>query len=246
MFAAAVPAIIGGVASAGQAIFGAKDLKDDKAELSRLAPAFYKVQDEYYGNYNSAAEMAGSGLTAASKDFYSDMAGRGLGSAIGAVSEAGGSPNDIAKMFDSYNTSIRSMGIEDSERQIGNIKYFQQVGKELAGQKTQQWAINEYAPYQNKLKELTARIAADKQNIWGGIMGVAGAAQAGVTSMQNEKLLADLFKGGDKEDNQNAAKLQSFRNSMSKDVKFQFPERQKLNLPDPNLLPDQHIFDSTI
>lgn len=231
---AAIPAIIGGLASAGQAISGASNLRKDKAELARLSPAFYKIQDEYYGNYNQAAEMAGSGLTAGAKDYYSDMAGRGLGSAIGATMESGGSPNDIAKMFDSYNQSIRSLGVEDSERQVANIKYFQQVGKDLAGQKTQQWVINEYAPYQNKLKELTNRIAADKQNIWGGIQGVAGAAQAGVTAMQNDKLLNDLFKGnGDKGDGKvdidTAAKF-SFAKSL-------ISPPQKLNIPDPFVAP---------
>jgi hypothetical protein len=236
---AAIPAIIGGLASAGQAISGASNLRKDKAELARLSPAFYKIQDEYYGNYNQAAEMAGSGLTAGAKDYYSDMAGRGLGSAIGATMESGGSPNDIAKMFDSYNQSIRSLGVEDSERQVANIKYFQQVGKDLAGQKTQQWVINEYAPYQNKLKELTNRIAADKQNIWGGIQGVAGAAQAGVTAMQNDKLLNDLFKGVGDKDVGTKINAMGIVDKINKDVKFDFPERQKLSLPDP--YPGQNI-----
>jgi hypothetical protein len=133
-------------------------------------------------------------LTAGAKDYYSDMAGRGLGTGISGVLQAGGSVNDISKLFDSYNTSIRELGVKDAEAQIGNIKYFQQVGKDLAGQKTQQWAINEYAPYQNKLKELTQRIAADKQNVWGGIQGAIGAGQAGVTTMQNENLINNLFK----------------------------------------------------
>lgn len=170
-------------------------MSKDKDELSRLAPAFYKIQDEYYQNYNQAAEMAGQGLTAPARDYYSDMAGRGLGTAVSGTLQAGGSPNDIARIFDSYNASTRELGVRDAEAQINNIKYFQQVGKDLAGQKTQQWVINEYAPYQNKLKELTKRIEADKQNIWKGVTGAIGGVQAGVTAVQNEKLLGDLFKG---------------------------------------------------
>ena len=192
---AAVPAIAGGLMSGAQMISGASQLKKDKAELNRLTPAFYKVQDEYYNNYNQAGELAEGGLTRGAKDYYGDMAGRGLSTGVSGVLEAGGSANDISQMFDSYNNSIRRFGAEDAEAQINNIKYFQQVGKDLAGQKTQKWAINEYGPYQNKLKELTERISADKQNIWSGAQGIIGSAQAGVTATQNEKLLNNLFKG---------------------------------------------------
>jgi len=195
--AALIPAALGVVSGIGQTISGIINQKKDKAELARLTPAFYKIQDEYQRNENQAAEMAGGGLTQGSKDFYGDMAGRGLSSGISGMLAAGGDPNNIARLFDSHNTSMRKLATDDSEAQINNIKYFQQVGKDLAGQKTQQWAVNEYQPYQNKLKELTQKIAANKQNIWNGIQGAIGGAQAGVTSMQNDKLLGNLFKGID-------------------------------------------------
>ncbi len=195
--AALIPAALGVVSGIGQTISGIINQKKDKAELARLTPAFYKIQDEYQRNENQAAEMAGGGLTQGSKDFYGDMAGRGLSSGISGMLAAGGDPNNIARLFDSHNTSMRKLATDDSEAQINNIKYFQQVGKDLAGQKTQQWAVNEYQPYQNKLKELTQKIAANKQNIWNGIQGAIGGAQAGVTALQNEKLLGNLFKGID-------------------------------------------------
>lgn len=191
-----VPSALSVITGGIKAIGAGKQLKKDKAELARLTPAFYKIQDEYYNNKNSAAELAQGGLTQNAKDFYGDMAGRGLGTGVSGVLQAGGSPNDIAKIFDSYNTSISELGVKDAETQINNIKYYHQVGKDLAGQKTQQWAINEYAPYQNKLKELTQRIDADKKNIWGGIDQAIGSVQAGVTSMQNEKMINNLFKSG--------------------------------------------------
>lgn len=199
MPAAAIPAIIGGLVSAGQAIGGASQLQKDKAELKRLTPAFYKVQDEYFRNERQAAGLAGQGLTAGAKDFYSDMAGAGMGASISASLQGNADPSVVSKIFDSYNNSIRKLATDDAEMQINNIKYYQQVGKDLAGQKNQQWAINEYQPYQNKLKELTQRISADKQNIWNGVQGIVGAGQAAVTATQNEKLLQGLFgekKGG--------------------------------------------------
>lgn len=191
---AAVPSIVSGIVNAGQSILSGSQLEKDKAELARLEQPFYKIQDEYYGNVNQAAELAQGGLTQQSKDFYSDMASRGLGSSLSALTSLGGNPNAVASVFDAYNTGIRQLGAEDSERQIANIKYFQNTAKDLAGQKTTQWAINELKPYENKLKELTQRIAADKNNIWNGIQGVIGAGQAAVTASQNEDLINNLFK----------------------------------------------------
>lgn len=193
--AALIPAALGVLTGGAQAISSAIGLKKDRKELDRLKQPFYKVQDEYYRNNNQAAELASGGITQGAKDFYSDMAGRGLGAGISGVLQAGGSPNDISKIFDSYNTSIRKLGVDDAEAQINNIKYYHQTNRDLAGQKTQQWAINEYQPYQNKLKDLTERVAANKANIWKGVQGVVGSVQAGVTASQNNKLLDNLFKG---------------------------------------------------
>ena len=183
-----------GVVKGGIDFFSAnKQLKEDKAELAGLAPAFYKVQDEYYGNKNSAAELAQGGLTQGSKDFYGDMAGRGLGTGVSATLQAGGSPNDISRIFDSYNQGIKSLASADSEAQINNIKYFHQVNKDLAGQKTIQWSVNEYQPYQNKLKELTERINADKQNKNNAINSVIGGVSSAGTALTNNSLLNKLF-----------------------------------------------------
>ena len=212
---AIAPAIAAAGANAGMAIYSAIQLKKDKAELSRLTPAFYKIQDEYFQNYNQAASDAQSGLTQGSKDYYTDEVSRGLGTGISGVLSAGGGPNDIAGLFDKYQRGIRGVAAEDSQKQLENIRYFMSTAKDLAGQKTIQWGVNEYQPYQNKLKELTQRIAADKQNIWGGIQGVVGAGQAAVTAGQNDSLLKGLFgdgKGGisDVADTASAGALSGF------------------------------------
>lgn len=194
---ALAPAAISLVSNAAQ-FFGANSQqKKDKEELARLATPFYKVQDEFYGNRNSALESAQSGLTQDSKDYYTDQASRGLGTGISAVLQGGGSPNDIARLLDSYNSGIKSIASEDATRQLDNIRYYHRANTELAGEKIKQWTINEYQPYQNKLKELTQRIAADKQNKFNAIQGAIGSIQAGVTSSQNNGLLKSLFKKGD-------------------------------------------------
>lgn len=180
-----------GVASS---ISGLVNLRKDKQELARLSPAYYKIQNEYYQNRNTASQMAGSGLPQGVRDYETSEVERGLGAAVSGELQTGGTPNDIAKAFDIYGRHINRIGAEDASAHVENIKYFMGVNKELAGQKNIQWGINEYAPYQNKLKELTARIAADKENVWGGAGTFIGGLGATGTSLTNASLMKSLFQ----------------------------------------------------
>lgn len=189
-------AVLGAGVEVAKVISSAHNLKKEKEELAKLHPAFYKIQDEYFQNKNIAGSLAQGGFTQTTKDFFTSGVELGLGSSMNALLKAGGSPNDIAGLMDVYGRSISGFGAEEGDRHIKNIQYFMDKNKELAGQKTTQWAVNEYQPYQAKLKEITERRAADTQNLWGGMEGVVGAASAYGTGQSNAKLMAKLFGDG--------------------------------------------------
>ncbi len=182
----------------GQLIKGTKDEKRAKQELSRLRQPLYGIQPEYYENRNILATEAGQGIPSATKDYLTSETQRGLGAGINALTQTGGGVNDISKLMDVYNRSLSKIGAEDAETHLKNIQYFMGANKDLAGQKTTQWAINEYQPYQAKLKELTKRREAAEQNIWGGLQSIVGASSANATANTNQDLFAKLF--GDKKD----------------------------------------------
>lgn len=188
-------AILGGVKSGAQLISSLGKLKKDKEEQAKLKTPFYKVQDEYYQNRNMANEMAQGGLGAATKDYATTQGERGLGAGIKGILGAGGDPNDISHLFDSYDRSIDRISSADAQAHLDNIKYFTQANKDLAGQKTTAWGINEYKPYQDKLSELTNRRAADEKSAWNGASGIIGSIGAVGTGMQNEALLKGITKG---------------------------------------------------
>ena len=189
-------AILGVGSGIGKLVQGAGDVKKAKEELAGLEKPFYDIQDEYYENKNLAGTMAQSGLPAATQDYLTTESQRGLGTTIGAINQTGGNPNDYARILDVYNNSIKKTAAEDAASQIGNIKYYMGVNKDLAGQKTTQWGVNEYQPYQNKLKELTERIGAGKTNMWGGIDQAIGSVAAYGTSKQNADMYSKLFGNG--------------------------------------------------
>ena len=181
-------AVLGVASGVGKTIFGANELKKTKAELGSLKMPGYQIQPEYYTNERLSAALAQGGLTQQAKDYYTDESGRGLGAGISAVLRTGGSPNMVGDLLDKYNQGIQQISVADAEKQQGNIRQYMDTAKTLAGQKTMQWAINEYQPYQNKLKELTQRRAAAYQNVFGGIGDVASSFAAIGTGQQNAGL----------------------------------------------------------
>lgn len=170
------------------------DQKKKERELNSLKQPFYKIQDEYLQNRNLAADQAQGGLPSATKDYLTSESQRGLGAGVSGILQSGGSPNDINKLFDTYSRSIDRTAAQDAEMHKKNIDYFMNVNKDLAGQKTMQWALNKYQPYQEKKKQLTEGIAADKLNAYGGANTAIGSVGAAGTSLENNGLLNLLFK----------------------------------------------------
>lgn len=180
---APISAGLGIVAGGAQFFDALAKEKKAKAELSRLSTPFYKIQKGYEQNLNQAGVMAGGGMPAASKDYYTSESQRGLGASISSILQGGGSPDSISKIFDVYNKSIDQTAVKDATQRIENIKYFQTANKDYAGQQNIQWGVNEYQPYQNKLKEITQRREAAEKNKWGGIQTAVGSLSALGTSL---------------------------------------------------------------
>lgn len=192
MAVAAAAAIAGVGIGLYRAISAAKQNKKARKEAERLKPSYYKVQDEYLQNKNLALANAGQGLPSAAKDYITTETQRGLGAGIGAITQSGGSPNDLSKLFDVYRRSVNSVGAQDAQAQLANIQRLMDVNKDIAGQKTIQWSLNEDRSYQNKLKELTERRAAAEQNMWEGVNTAVGSLGALGTATSNMGLIKNM------------------------------------------------------
>lgn len=166
--------------------------KKDKAALDALKQPFYQVQSEFYQNKNIASQQAGQGLPTATRQYETQEAQWGLGAGLDAILRAGGGVNDAALLTQGYNNQIGKIGSQDAEAHMNNLQYFMKANADLAAEKTKQWTINEYQPYEAKLKELKQNIQTDEQNKWAGISGAVGSLSAGGTSQLNSK----LFSGG--------------------------------------------------
>jgi len=175
----------------------ASDMKRNKRELERLRPVFYKVQDEYYQNRNMATELAQGGMPQATKDYLTSESQRGLGAGIEGILSSGGDPEAISSLFDSYNRSINNASAQDAQMWVDNIGRLMAANKDVAGQETMKWTLNDYQPYQARLKQLTQNMANAETNMWSGASGVMQGLTSLGTSTSNEKGYNDLFRTGD-------------------------------------------------
>lgn len=194
-------AVTAGIAIGGAIIGGIKSLKahsqakKDEQEANNLRNPFYKIQDEYFQNKNLAAEQAGQGFSADEKNYLTESGQQGLGSSISSITQGGGNPNDVARLFERYQSGIQSTAAQDAEVHRKNLDYYMNANSELAAQKTIQFGVNEKQPYEAKLKEITERRAADKQNEQEGINTAFGSLVGGATGFQNNSLLKKLLSG---------------------------------------------------
>lgn len=191
-------AVAVGVVGAGTAIYKGIDAKKKEkrahAEAERLNKPINNVMDEYYENKNIAAGLATGGLPQQTKDYLTQERQRAFGTSINAMLAGGASPNDVSGLFDIYDQSINRIGAQDADQQLKNIQYYMGLNTQLAGEKTKSWAVNEYAPYQNKLAEITQRRAAAEQNFNSAIDQGIGSVSSIATATQNQGLYNSLFK----------------------------------------------------
>lgn len=165
----AAAAILGGVTGLAKSGFGISQIiKGNKLEDENVRPT-YEIQDEYFANRGIAASRAQYGLAPEAMQFYQNQASRGLSASIDANLQGGGNANNIAGAIDNYYQNLYGVAAKSSEMQNNNIKYFIERNLDVAGQKTQKWAIDKYEPYKD-----TARAAAESKD--GGIKNLFGGA----------------------------------------------------------------------
>jgi hypothetical protein len=214
-----------GLSIAGDVLGGAEGIyqlfssigkeKKDKAELAALKQPFYKIQDEFYQNRNIASGLASQGLTGDTKNYVTTESQRGLGAGLSGLSEAGGDPNNFAKLLGTYSDSIRKDASLDAETHLKNIDYFFNANKDLAGQKITKQSLDELQPYERKLKELTERKAADETSAYNGANLITGATSAAGTAKSNDDLIKSLTSKLKTDPFSSSSDFQQWASSMS-------------------------------
>lgn len=160
-------------------------IKKETAELNALKQPFFRIQDEYFQNKNITAGEAMGGVGQSVKDFAATQRDKGLSTSISSMLQAGAMPGDITKLFDVYDSSVAGEAARDAEAHRQNIQMLMNANKDLAGQKTTAWGVNEFAPYERKLKQLTENITQEKMNKSAALQGIVSSIGSFGTSTMN-------------------------------------------------------------
>jgi hypothetical protein len=163
-----VAAIGVGVAGLGYSIYKGErahsEEKKAESEGNNIRRPFAKIQDEYFQNQNIAKEQATSGLPVDVKNSLQKQRNEGFGTSVDALKQAGGGVNDFSKLSKVFDDSLVNEGAADANQHFANIQYLTGINKDLAGQKNTQWGVNEYQPFESKLKEIQDRRIAAQTN----------------------------------------------------------------------------------
>lgn len=177
-----------GLSSIAQGVLGIGQLNDAE-ELRKTPRPEYEIQQEYFDNQGLAKYMAQFGLTQESKDLYRDQADRGLTYSVDAALRGGGGINAFQDIYDTYLQNNQKISAQDSQLQQTNMRYLIDRNSDLAGQKTQKWAIDEYEPYKDAMQAAAQSSASGTKNLFGAASGAIGALSAAQTAISNDKLL---------------------------------------------------------
>lgn len=183
-------AVIGGIQSIYQLGTGISQIsKAKRMEENNPRPTF-DIQKEYFDNQSLAQSMAQGGLTDKALDYYTTESRRGFTAGTDTSLQVGGSVNSINSLFDNYQRGLQEVAMKDSQLQTENMKYLIDRNKDLAGQKTQKWVLNEYEPYKDTAQAVAAMRAGGAKNINTGLSTAAGVGASLYTANLNEQMLA--------------------------------------------------------
>lgn len=185
--AAAVGAGVG-LAQAGVGI--AQKIKAAKLAKSNIRPIL--EDNEYLDDaYRVSQARASEGLNESSKQDFLTNNDRNLSSSIDAILKGGGSVNNISDLYDNNQGVLRRLAVADQEMQARNMQtYFAMLDKKQQ-EDSDQFFLNQYAPYQDKAALAASLAQQGQENLWKGINAIGGSAM----NMMASKSAPDLTGG---------------------------------------------------
>lgn len=189
-----IGAIIGGAEGAGQLISGIfQKSKAKKIARKNIRPV-YDIQQPILDNQALAESRASEGLSDSAKQAYTTNADRGISASIDAILKGGGTVNNIADIYDTYQSGIGKMALVDEEMRAKNIKELITQNNTLAAEKDKQWQVNTFAPYADKAQAAAVLSKQGSDNIWKGINTIGSTAMSALEGKMYKKEGDDVFK----------------------------------------------------
>lgn len=173
--ASGVASLVQAAVGVAQMVQAGKQNREAKRLAKNLIRPDYEIPQEYRDNLALAESMAGQGLSDAAMEVYKTNANNTLTSSVDAILRGGGSVNNISDLYDTAENNFASLAALEDELRFKRQQVLMDQNEQMAQQRTTQWQVNEYAPYQDQ-KQLIAHLRGQaNNNQWAGINTVGSA-----------------------------------------------------------------------
>ena len=171
--------VAGGLSSA----FGAYQyLKGQQLAKKAVRPT-YDIPQELQNKMTTAQMMALEGMSEQERKQYLDNLQRVANFQMSEMGTRKAGLVGAAELGQTQADAVKNLAVESEKMRQENKRYLGQVQSEMAGQKAQQWQLNELQPYQSQIEAANAMQGSGIQNVWSGL----GTIQKGFSA-------ADLMK----------------------------------------------------
>lgn len=153
----------------------------------------YTIPKEIKENVAIASSRAQQGISDAAKQTYKQEAEHGLTAAISAITNNGGSVNNIGDLYGNYQEGIGRMAIIDDEMRVRNVNNLILANKDMADAVDKEFQINKWAPYADTAQAAAALSKQGNDNIWKGVNTIVGAGVNYATANMYKDEAANVF-----------------------------------------------------
>lgn len=161
-------------AALGQAGYGIYQYQQAKKGLEQLGDRpEYEIPAEIYENLSIAERQALEGLPAEQKKQYIQNIERQSAAALGAGTSRKAGLANVGSVLQSQTDAQANLLAMDAQARREAQQLAMQQRSVLAGQKAQQWQINQLEPYLQSYAELKGEQQVGEQNVMGGVQALA-------------------------------------------------------------------------
>lgn len=164
MWAAAIPYIVQGITSLFQMNDG-----EDKARTER--PDYQIPEEQKIATAIAKANYADQTMPGESRMY--DQNNLAATNALKAITEGGGSLSNISSIQAQQSKNAGDIATQAQEYQRKDEMIYQDMLKQMAEYKDQQWQINKFAPYAQAYQEGRQEVGAGLENLYGSLNGIA-------------------------------------------------------------------------
>lgn len=165
--------------------------KKEAAALAKSRPIRTTSQFDKDNLSLSESELA-TGQSAKGEKAYNDATDRGLSTSISEMLKAGGNPNDIGSIYTNSEQGRQQLAVIQDQLRLAQIQNVLKQNENMASEDQNNWLVNEYGPYKDKLKAIgEARknaaegITKGIDTLGGGVMGLTASKLPTTTTPTN-------------------------------------------------------------